>query len=105
MWCNDKQGNGLPHPLKNATWDFMDSLFGEYRGVFAEDYINIGGDEIDTGCWEQDSLVLDWLAKNGHAGDMNYMIAYFYMRLIASVRKVRGGTGREEGRVVARRAH
>lgn len=39
-WCNGKQGSGLPHPFMNATWDFFDSLWAEYRGVFADEQVS-----------------------------------------------------------------
>ena len=46
MWCNGVQGSGLPHPLKNFTWAFFDSLWQEYRGVFQDEYMLVGGDEV-----------------------------------------------------------
>jgi hypothetical protein len=43
-WCNGVQGSGLPHPLRNETWAFFDSLWKEYRGVFADEQMNVGGE-------------------------------------------------------------
>lgn len=45
-WCNGKQGSGLPHPFRNETWAFFDSLWKEYRGVFADDQMNVGGEYV-----------------------------------------------------------
>ena len=42
VWCNGKQGSGLLHLFMAATWGFFDSLWREYRGVFADDQMNVG---------------------------------------------------------------
>ena len=89
MWCNGKNGSGLPHPLHAETWEFFDALWADMKEIFPEEYINIGGDEVDITCWQQDPEINAWMTANGYpAGDWSWIVAHYYTMQIASLAKV-----------------
>lgn len=98
----------LPPPPPHRH--FFSTLWAEYRGVFAEEYMNLGGDEIDVGCWTNDTEVTAWLAARGTT-DINVFIAYYYTTMMGVLKatgwkpmfwmvRARAGVGRD-GVVVA----
>lgn len=38
-------------PSANSTYNFFELLFKELSAVFKDNYIHLGGDEVDTTCW------------------------------------------------------
>lgn len=88
MYCNGKNGSGLPHPLHAETWAFFDELWADMKAIFPEDYINVGGDEVDITCWQQDPEINAWMRANGYpAGDWSWIVAHYYTQMIASLAK------------------
>ena len=58
---------------------------GKPSGLFADNFIHLGGDEVDTSCWVNTPGVADWLTKKfpgqpiATAADSGY--AYFVKRV------------------------
>jgi hexosaminidase len=59
----------------------MTSLFGELtggsqgQGLFPDDYLHLGGDEVDTSCWTETPHIAAWLTANNYTADQAYMYA------------------------------
>lgn len=88
FYCNGVAGGGLPHPLHAVTWASFDALWADMKAIFPEEYVNIGGDEFDFTCWTNDTEINDWYTAKGYpAGDWDYIIAYYYTQLFASLAK------------------
>lgn len=73
----------------NATFDLLSGLLLECTGgktsapdapsgLFPDDFIHLGGDEVDTSCWTKTPAVAQWLAARNMSGDDGY--AYFVKR-------------------------
>ena len=67
----------------NATFDLITKLLGECTGnkastkgnpsgLFPDNFIHLGGDEVDTSCWTKTPAVSAWLAKQGLTADEGY---------------------------------
>lgn len=76
----------------NATFDLITSLLKECTGgaksqpdkpmgLFPDNFIHLGGDEVNTGCWTKTASVAAWLKKMGFTADQGY--AYFVKRAAA----------------------
>jgi hexosaminidase len=73
----------------NATFDLITSLLGEMTGkksstsgnpsgLFPENLIHLGGDEVNTACWTKSPTISAWLKERNMTADDGY--AYFVKR-------------------------
>lgn len=52
----------------------MNVVFSEIRRIFPDEYIHLGGNEIDTTCWESNPQIQNYLAVNGlDSSDLPYL--------------------------------
>lgn len=97
--CTPKARSTLPlNPSRNATFDLMESLLREMtggnastidspRGLFPGNMIHLGGDEVDTDCFNRDPEIAEWMAKRG----MNDTDAYAYFtQRVGAMAKAQG---------------
>jgi hexosaminidase len=54
------------------------STSGNPSGLFPDNFIHLGGDEVNTDCWEKDPEISSWLTENNMTADDGY--AYFVQR-------------------------
>jgi hexosaminidase len=60
-------GNYGPfNPIVNSTYTFMEAFWKEVAGVFPENYVHIGGDEVIFSCWESNPQMQKWMADNNY---------------------------------------
>lgn len=74
----------------NATFELIEDLLSEMTGnrastpgnpspgLFKDNFIHLGGDEVNTGCWTKTPSVAAWLEQQGMTADQGY--AYFVKR-------------------------
>eukprot|EP01044_Picomonas_judraskeda_P042122 COSAG03_NODE_21528_length_303_cov_0.696078_1_plen_100_part_11 len=84
--CTAQKGSTLPlNPSRNATYQLMESLLTEVtggsastvgapKGLFPGNMVHLGGDEVDTDCFNRDPEIARWMAERG----MNSTDAYAY---------------------------
>lgn len=48
-------------PTADYTYEFLAQFLGEMAAIFPEDIMFLGGDEVDTSCWDQNPTVAAWL--------------------------------------------
>eukprot|EP01043_Picozoa_sp_COSAG02_P024601 COSAG02_NODE_1350_length_13120_cov_4.275555_11_plen_118_part_00 len=72
------------NPASNSTWTLIEGLIKECAGttltagLFPENMIHLGGDEVDTSCWREVPAIMDWLEHRGLSTDAGY--GYFVNR-------------------------
>ena len=73
----------------NKTFDVIDGLLeevtggasstkGKPSGLFPDNFVHLGGDEVDTSCWSNTPAIQTWLSNANLTADAGY--AYFAKR-------------------------
>ncbi len=68
------------NPAKEATYQFLDTFFGEMASLFPDDYIHIGGDEVTDEQWDKDPEIVKFKKSNGLETKSDLQV-YFQNRL------------------------
>ncbi|KAL1444350.1 hypothetical protein MTO96_029912, partial [Rhipicephalus appendiculatus] len=76
-------------PSTNATYDFLKALFAEVADVFPEQYIHLGGDEVNFDCWKSNPNITEFMAKIGITGDYRKLEEFYIKRLLEIVQGVK----------------
>ncbi|KAM7231102.1 hypothetical protein CapIbe_017547 [Capra ibex] len=72
---------GPINPILNSTYSFLSKLFKEISTVFPDEFIHLGGDEVDFNCWESNPAVLNFMMNKGF--DRNFKkLQSFYMQMV-----------------------
>ena len=50
-------------PSNEETYKHFDELWGELREVFHDEYIHLGGDEVDSTCYKQNEKIAKFMMK------------------------------------------
>ena len=65
--------NGVPdgtygpvNAISNVTWPFLETLFKEIVGVFKDQYIHLGGDEVNFDCWKSNPDIQQWMKQRNY---------------------------------------
>jgi len=66
------------NPATNATFDLIEDIFTDFSHIFFEGLMHLGGDEVNTACWESVPEVSEWLQQNNFTANEAYM--YFVNR-------------------------
>jgi N-acetyl-beta-hexosaminidase len=89
QYCNGVKGGGLFHPLHAEVWEFFDAFWADLRELFAEDYVQLGGDKADISCWKNDPEIEAWNTAAGRpADDLTFIYSHYMTQLMASMAKV-----------------
>ncbi|WP_316861120.1 family 20 glycosylhydrolase [uncultured Cohaesibacter sp.] len=57
--------NNALNPGLAATWNFLDTIFGEVSDLFPGPYIHIGGDEVAPAAWSGSVAASSWARAKG----------------------------------------
>ena len=77
------------NPASEATYQFLDRLFGEMTALFPDAYFHVGGDEVSDAAWSADDGVQAFMKANNIEGRVA-MEAWFHAR----VRKILEARGK-----------
>eukprot|EP01046_Picozoa_sp_COSAG06_P083692 COSAG06_NODE_30569_length_536_cov_1.789474_1_plen_95_part_10 len=57
--------------------EFLDQFFSELSGRFPDSYIHLGGDEVNTDCFNASASVRQWVAAQGPNATLADVYVYF----------------------------
>jgi hypothetical protein len=46
-------------------YELLKGFLGEMAGLFSDEYVHLGGDEVVFGCWFNDPKIAQWAASKG----------------------------------------
>ncbi|KAB0338806.1 hypothetical protein FD754_024323, partial [Muntiacus muntjak] len=71
---------GPINPILNSTYSFLSKLLKEISTVFPDEFIHLGGDEVNFGCWESNPAVLNFMTNKGFGKNFKKLQS-FYMQI------------------------
>ncbi|KAK6188319.1 hypothetical protein SNE40_004517 [Patella caerulea] len=75
---------GPINPILQSAYTFLDSLFAEIGRLFPDDYIHIGGNDVNFSCWESNPEIKEFMKQ------MNYtalqLEQYYFQKVLNIVR-------------------
>ena len=75
------------NPTRNYTYQFFKDLFTEIRGLFKDEYIHLGMDEIYPECWESNPEVREFMALHSMRSTTE-LEQYYAQRTIANAKQI-----------------
>lgn len=87
---------GEPSPgqleiLNNNTYEVVRNVRKELMGLFPEHIQHIGGDEINTGCYNYSHSIQEWFAEDT-SRDYSDLLQYWVDRMVPTIQSLRNGT-------------
>ncbi|XP_051907130.1 beta-hexosaminidase subunit beta isoform X2 [Hippocampus zosterae] len=73
---------GPINPIINSTYDFMRRLFREVAAVFPDDYVHLGGDEVDFTCWKSNPEIQTFMEQQGFGKNYSQLESFYIQRLL-----------------------
>lgn len=65
LYANCSSASKLPDVSSERFFDFLDTIIAEMSELFPDNFLHMGGDEVNTECWEQDPGIVSWMhARN-----------------------------------------
>ncbi len=75
-------------PTLESTYTFIEAFLGEARSVFPDQYIHLGGDEVDyLACWNTSATIRGWMTQHNITDPVDLQ-AYYESRLVQIVNKL-----------------
>jgi hexosaminidase len=73
-------------PTREETYTFLDGLIGEMASLFPDEYLHVGGDEVNGKQWNSNPRIVAFKQAHGMKDNADLQL-YFNRRLLPIVRK------------------
>ncbi|XP_075037874.1 beta-hexosaminidase subunit beta isoform X2 [Mixophyes fleayi] len=82
---------GPVNPILNETYNFMYKFFEEISRVFPDQYVHLGGDEVDVSCWKSNPDIAKFMSEHGFGTDYRKLESYYVQKILGVVSELKKG--------------
>ncbi|CAH8853293.1 unnamed protein product, partial [Trichobilharzia szidati] len=79
---------GPMNPVNDSTFEFLKNLFTEVTSRFHDNYIHLGGDDIDFACWISNPEIVEFMQKMGFPHNSSQLLNYYVSKVVDIVKSV-----------------
>ena len=62
---------------KNVSLDAIEAVLNEIASISPDDFMHLGGDEVNQVCWQNDTAVRAWMLQQGMGNNTDLVYEYF----------------------------
>ncbi|XP_004608613.2 beta-hexosaminidase subunit beta-like [Sorex araneus] len=73
---------GPINPIWNSTYSFLSDFFAEISKVFPDEFIHVGGDEVEFTCWESNPEIQAFMKRSGFDKDFKKLESFYLGKLL-----------------------
>lgn len=79
---------GPMDPTKTSTYTFLEQFFNEVVQVFPDQFLHLGGDEVNFNCWKSNPNVTDFMKRLGIPGDYSKLEEFYIQKLLEIIQRL-----------------
>uniref|UniRef100_A0A8C2W543 Beta-hexosaminidase subunit beta n=2 Tax=Chinchilla lanigera TaxID=34839 RepID=A0A8C2W543_CHILA len=83
---------GPINPILNTTYTFLTMLFKEISKVFPDQFIHLGGDEVEFDCWASDPDIHNFMKKKRFGQDFTKLESFYMQKLLSIIASLNKGS-------------
>eukprot|EP00537_Pseudo-nitzschia_pungens_P005599 CAMPEP_0172367440 /NCGR_PEP_ID=MMETSP1060-20121228/21354_1 /TAXON_ID=37318 /ORGANISM="Pseudo-nitzschia pungens, Strain cf. cingulata" /LENGTH=655 /DNA_ID=CAMNT_0013091675 /DNA_START=97 /DNA_END=2061 /DNA_ORIENTATION=+ len=79
-----KEASEPMNPTVPETYEFVEAIYRDLSDVFPDEYVHVGGDEVELSNWLEDPSIVEWMKAHG-MNETVELYEYFETRLLQIV--------------------
>lgn len=83
----DETVNAPINPTIKETWNLVEDIYEDLANVFIDEFVHVGGDEVDMSNWLKDPSIAQWMKDHDMKNETVKLYDYFETRLLKMVTK------------------
>uniref|UniRef100_A0A8C3VT48 Beta-hexosaminidase n=1 Tax=Catagonus wagneri TaxID=51154 RepID=A0A8C3VT48_9CETA len=72
---------GPINPILNTTYNFLSKFFKEISTVFPDEFIHMGGDEVEYDCWASNPDILNFMQAKGFNRNFTKLESFYMFKI------------------------
>ncbi|RDD43559.1 Beta-hexosaminidase subunit beta [Trichoplax sp. H2] len=87
--------NGVPNgqfgpinPILNSTYTILEDFFREIKKRFPDQYVHLGGDEVNFSCWQSNPDIQNFMTQHGFGDHYELLEQYYEHNLVTIMEKI-----------------